>query len=225
MAALATLRDIKPTRGTAHRNEKLHHNATLREERIAAAQHAVDQLRPLRGRVWVLFPGRSTPSGGPSTTADWAEYVVGRLRGTEVVCHQFWAECEALTMVEGTQSRDLSSREELEKKYNAEYDRWRVGHVEGSHRVHGLRRKANRREMNEVGGYSSTPLRGRGARRARSQAVRVTEFLVARPRSPARTRHVRRVRGPVSRDVCRPGGVGQPVRLVRVTGFQVATST
>jgi hypothetical protein len=28
-------------------------------------------------------------------------------------------------MVEGTQSRDLSSREELEKKYNAEYDRWR----------------------------------------------------------------------------------------------------
>jgi hypothetical protein len=125
MAALATLRDIKPTRGTAHRNEKLHHNATLREERIAAAQHAVDRLRPLRGRVWVLFPGRSAPNAAPSTTADWAEYVVGRLRGTEVVCHQFWAECEALTMVEGTQSRDLSSREELEKKYDAEYDRWR----------------------------------------------------------------------------------------------------
>jgi hypothetical protein len=33
--------------------------------------------------------------------------------------------------------------------------------VEGSHRIHGLRRKANRRQMNDVGGYSSTPLRGR----------------------------------------------------------------
>jgi hypothetical protein len=126
MAALATLRDIKPTRGTAHRNEKLHRNATLREERIAAAQHAIDRLRPLRGRVWVLFPGRSGHNAAPSTTADWAEYVVGRLRGTEVACSQFWTECEALTMIEGTQSRDPSSREVLEKKYDAEYDWWRA---------------------------------------------------------------------------------------------------
>jgi hypothetical protein len=45
-----------------------------------------------------------------------------RNQSTAIPRRERWAECEALTMVEDTQSRDPSSREVLEKKYNAEYD-------------------------------------------------------------------------------------------------------
>lgn len=122
MAALATLRDYKPTTRSGHRNEKLHHDAKVREERAAKVKDSVDKLRPLRGRVWILFPGRSPASSEtPRTVADWAEHVVGRLRAVEDVCNAFWSACDGLA---GVDKRD---RESLEAEYQAKYDglkRW-----------------------------------------------------------------------------------------------------
>ncbi|WP_155763634.1 hypothetical protein [Mycobacterium asiaticum] len=122
MAALASLRDYKPTTRVGHRNEKLHHDAKIREERGAKVKDAVDRLRPLRGRVWILFPGRS-PAGTerPLTAADWAEHVVGRLRAVEDICNAFWTACGELA---GDDNRD---RANLEAEYQAKYDglrRW-----------------------------------------------------------------------------------------------------
>lgn len=118
MAALASLRDYKPTTRVGHRNEKLHHDPKLRDERAAKVKDSVDKLRPLRGRVWILFPGRSpAASETPRTVADWAEHVVGRLRGVEDVCNAFWTACDELP---GPDHRD---RARLETEYQAEYDR------------------------------------------------------------------------------------------------------
>lgn len=122
MAALASLRDYKPTTRVGHRNEKLHHDSILRDERAAKVKDSVDRLRPLRGRVWILFPGRS-PAGSetPSTAADWAEYVVGRLRAVEDTCNEFWAACGEL------QEDNSADRANLEAMYQARYDglkRW-----------------------------------------------------------------------------------------------------
>jgi sugar phosphate isomerase/epimerase len=117
MAALACLRDFKPTTREGHRNEKLHHDGELRQERATKAKDCVDQLRPLRGRVWVLFPGRS-PAGSETarTAADWAEYVIGRLRAVEETCQEFWTACDGLT------EADKRGRAELEAEYGAKYE-------------------------------------------------------------------------------------------------------
>jgi hypothetical protein len=122
MAALACLRDYKPTTRIGHRNEKLHHDAELREKRAEKAKDSVDQLRPLRGRVWLLFPGRS-PAGSEEarTAADWAEYVIGRLRAVEEVCDEFGTACDGLTEASNR------NRSDLEAEYDAKYDglkRW-----------------------------------------------------------------------------------------------------
>ena len=146
MAALATMRDLKPTRGIAHRNEKLSsrrrseggaHSGGEAGDRPAKAAEGEESGSSSPAEALLMHPPLQ-PQTGLNTSS------VASAR-TEVVCHQFWAECDALAMVEGTQSDDLSSREELEKKYNTEYDRVAGGHVEGSDPIHGLCRKANRR--------------------------------------------------------------------------------
>lgn len=98
MAAAAALRHFKPTTREGHRNERLHTDASLRESRAEVVGDAIDRLRPLRGRVWVTFPGRSPwPQVGerhPRTTSDWAEEVIASLRAAEKACISFWDQCD-----------------------------------------------------------------------------------------------------------------------------------
>lgn len=122
MAALAVIRDYKPTTRLGHRNERLHVDSVVREERAQATKDAVDKLRPMRGRVWVLFPGRSESrelaERGPKTTADWAETVVGRLRAVEEVCEEFWS----TSAIEGRDTGAWSGRAAEEQKFVQRYE-------------------------------------------------------------------------------------------------------
>lgn len=122
MAALGSLRHYKPTTGTGHRNELLHSDEALRAARSAEVENAIDALRPLRGQVWVRFPGRSglpeLQRRGPQTTSDWAERVIGDLRETKRVCDAFWDSC----------ARDPASRPSHEDNFDREYDVYK-GHA------------------------------------------------------------------------------------------------
>ena len=115
MNALALIRHFKPTKRGGHRNEDLHDDPALRQQRADAVRVAIDHLRPLRGRVWVTFPGRSARSdivaNGPSTTADWCEQVIATLRRLEEVSSEFWRGCDA----------DPAARPTLEQTATAEY--------------------------------------------------------------------------------------------------------
>lgn len=120
MEALARLRHFKPTTGPGHRNERLHSDDDLRRKRAEEADLAIDRLRPMRGHVWVAFPGRSSvkkwEAVGATTTSDWAERVIGDLRATKSVCDDFWSLCE----------RDPDSRSSLESSYDEMYDQHKV---------------------------------------------------------------------------------------------------
>jgi hypothetical protein len=113
MRALVKLRHYKPTTGPNHRNARLHEDLGLRAERAEAVSDAIDVLRPLRGRVWVTFPGRSSEDEPPQTTCDWAEEVIAALRDVQKECGRFWKACDR-------QSPD--SRPSLEKAFDAAYD-------------------------------------------------------------------------------------------------------
>lgn len=98
MAVLAALRHVKPPTSTGHRNFALHRDAELRARRAEVVTAALDELRALRGRVWLTFPGRSEAGlaiASPRTTADWAERVVRDLRDIEETCATFWTKCDA----------------------------------------------------------------------------------------------------------------------------------
>lgn len=117
MNALAALRHYKPTTHAGHRNDMLHTDSSLRANRAEAVRDAIDRLRPMRGRVWVTFPGRSSKGGkaadDPHTTADWAEQVILCLRKAEEACNHFWTACEG----------DPSGRPALESKFEVAYDK------------------------------------------------------------------------------------------------------
>lgn len=117
MNALAALRHYKPTTHTGHRNDTLHTDASLRANRAEAVREAIDRLRPMRGRIWVTFPGRTSEGGKaarqPRTTADWAERVIVCLRKAEESCSGFWIECADSPGERGT----------LESRYEFEYDK------------------------------------------------------------------------------------------------------
>lgn len=133
MIALAALRDYKPTTGSNHRNSALHSDTDLRVDRGAAAQDAINALRPLRGRIWLLFPGRTKVpphqrghSGWAQTTTDWAEYSVILLRRVLEVCDEFWSTAdEQHKRLES--KRSYTDRAALEKEFNSEYDKWKNG--------------------------------------------------------------------------------------------------
>ncbi len=94
MTALARLRDFKPPGSISHRNRFLYQADVLLQERRDAVKQAIDDIRALRGRVWILFPGRTSTqkrqTHGPTTASDWAEDVVAHLRRAEEVCDDFW---------------------------------------------------------------------------------------------------------------------------------------
>jgi sugar phosphate isomerase/epimerase len=121
MNALVALRHYKPTNRAGHRNEGLHSSLRLQNARAEAVQDAIDGLRPLRGRVWVTFPGRSTreqlATSGPRTTADWAEHVINSLRDVERTCKHFWTKCGETPL----------DREALETSFDYQYDASKVG--------------------------------------------------------------------------------------------------
>ncbi len=117
MNALAALRHYKPTTRAGHRNDTLHTDSSLRANRAEAVRDAIDRLRPMRGRIWVTFPGRTSQGGQaarkPHTTADWAERVIICLRRAEESCNRFWTACED----------SPSDRLTLESKHEVEYDK------------------------------------------------------------------------------------------------------
>ncbi|MCW2865993.1 MAG: hypothetical protein JWR20_181 [Marmoricola sp.] len=113
MDVLAQLRHYRPSKGRGHRNDVLHDDVDLLRRRAGAVTSSLDALRPLRGRVWMFFPGRSTVdtirSHGPQTIADWAEDVVACLQSMLNVCDKFWrdsAQTETWEVLEGTATED-----------------------------------------------------------------------------------------------------------------------
>jgi len=122
MDALAKLRYYKPTKRKKdgpHRNERLHADRELRQQRAEEFEAAIDRLRTLTGRVWVTFPGKTWyptadqywKHGGPQTTADWAGEVLGRLRDMQEASIGFWTACD----------ENSAARESHEKSYNDRY--------------------------------------------------------------------------------------------------------
>src|SRR3954454_20148508 len=60
--ALAKLRYYKPTKRKdhgPHRNEGLYVDLELRQQRADEVEAAIDRLRLLNGRIWVIFPGKT----------------------------------------------------------------------------------------------------------------------------------------------------------------------
>ncbi len=95
MEALARIRDFKPTKKKAgesrHRNEALWSDKQLRLSREERAATAIDQLRPLRGRVHLLF------AGDPNSRDDLAEragQVITYLREMLEISVEFWHCCD-----------------------------------------------------------------------------------------------------------------------------------
>jgi hypothetical protein len=115
MEVLAHLRHYRPTKHRGHRNAALHADKDLRQERAEAVNASLDHLRPMRGRVWMFFPGRSSvhelDAVGPQTPADWAESVVAQLQAMQNVCDEFWHRCE----------QQPAEREERERTATAAY--------------------------------------------------------------------------------------------------------
>jgi len=128
MTALACLLDYRPTDEEGHRNEQLHFDASLRQARANAVDEVVNRLRALRGRLWILFPGR-TPHDRDApnedwtahTTADWADKVVTRVREMQRACEGFWADAAKLAAAEGDAEWANSKRRRLEEKFNYRY--------------------------------------------------------------------------------------------------------
>lgn len=125
MDVLAHLRHYRPTKYRDHRNEGLHEDAELLRERAKRVSLSLDQLRPMRGRVWMFFPGRSSMAElkdhGPQTTADWAEDVVARLQAMQNVCEEFWRHCQR--QPEEREAQELAATEAFR---TARTDAWRA---------------------------------------------------------------------------------------------------
>jgi hypothetical protein len=94
MEALARIRDYKPTTadqdGAVHRNAALLSDGRLRDDRRIAAEKAVDRLRPLRGRVKLLFA-----TAGSNEADEAAGEIIIQLRAMLKTSAAFWAKCEA----------------------------------------------------------------------------------------------------------------------------------
>jgi hypothetical protein len=110
MRVLAALRRYKPTKPGVrqHRNAPLLTDRELRRQRYDELQLTFDQLRGLRGRVRLHFPGTE---GERSAITDRADAVVGALRDASDASERFWKRCDA----------EPRRRREFERKYEAEY--------------------------------------------------------------------------------------------------------
>jgi hypothetical protein len=110
MKVLAALRRYKPTKPGArrHRNEPLISDHGLRTKRYDEVQAAADELRGLRGRVRLHFPGRGDERSSVTVKGD---DILGALRDASDACEKFWARCDA----------DPKKRRQLEERFEARY--------------------------------------------------------------------------------------------------------
>ncbi len=95
MEALARIRDFKPTkrkRGESrHRNEALWTDEALRTSSYESAAAAIDHLRPLRGRVHLIFAeGPDSQGNLPGQAGE----VISSLRLMLEISSEFWNCCD-----------------------------------------------------------------------------------------------------------------------------------
>jgi hypothetical protein len=114
MRVLAALRGYKPTKPGSrhHRNEPLLTDRNLRDKRYDRVQESFDQLRDLRGRVRLHFPGIGDQR---SEVAVLADQVTGAIREATDAAERFWARCD----------EKPKNRKKLEERFDAEYQRAR----------------------------------------------------------------------------------------------------
>ena len=93
MKVLAALRRFKPTKPGVrrHRNAVLLSDLELRASRYADLQQSFDELRGLRGRVRLHFPGVGRERSAVTIRAD---EVIGALRVASDAAEKFWQRCD-----------------------------------------------------------------------------------------------------------------------------------
>jgi hypothetical protein len=93
MKVLAALRRFKPTKPGVrrHRNAVLLTDLELRASRYADLQQSFDELRGLRGRVRLHFPGVGRERSAVTIRAD---EVIGALRVASDAAEKFWQRCD-----------------------------------------------------------------------------------------------------------------------------------
>jgi len=125
MEALARIRDFKPTKeksGAArHRNEPLWADKPLRQAREERAEAAIDQLRPLRGRVTLLFGDRR--NAGDETSKRAGDVIVS-LRDMLEISSEFWHCCDDDPQLRRALEAEMDERYALArgKAWGAIYD-------------------------------------------------------------------------------------------------------
>lgn len=96
MEALACIRHYKPTKELGgplpHPNTELIVDFELRDERFNAANEAIDRLRPLRGKVHLVF---AAASGSEDEVLWHTESIARQLRAMLEASRDFWSLCDA----------------------------------------------------------------------------------------------------------------------------------
>lgn len=110
MKVLAALRRFKPTKPGVrrHRNPVLLSDLELRASRYADLQQSFDELRGLRGRVRLHFPGVGRER---STVTIRADEVIGALRRASDAAEKFWQRCD----------EQPAKRREFEDRFDGRY--------------------------------------------------------------------------------------------------------
>ena len=110
MKVLAALRRFKPTKPGVrrHRNAILLTDHELRGTRYDELQQCFDELRGLRGRVRLHFPGVSNER---STVTIQADDVIGALRQAHDAAEKFWQRCD----------EDPRKRRQFEERFDGTY--------------------------------------------------------------------------------------------------------
>jgi hypothetical protein len=110
MRVLAALRRYKPTKPGVkrHRNAPLIKDHALRAKRYDDLQQSFDELRALRGRVRLHFPGVGDARSPVTIKAD---DIVGTLRIASDASEKFWKRCD----------EDPDKRREYEERFDREY--------------------------------------------------------------------------------------------------------
>ena len=110
MKVLAALRRFKPTKPGVrrHRNAVLLADVELRASRYAELQQSFDELRGLRGRVRLHFPGVGRERSAVTIRAD---EVIGSLRMASDAAEKFWQRCDA----------HPAKRRQFEERFDRQY--------------------------------------------------------------------------------------------------------
>jgi hypothetical protein len=110
MKVLAALRRFKPTKPGVrrHRNAVLLADLDLRASRYADLQQSFDELRGLRGRVRLHFPGVGRERSAVTIRAD---EVIGALRVASDAAEKFWQRCD----------EEPAKRRQFEDRFDGRY--------------------------------------------------------------------------------------------------------